>query len=80
MYFSSEVLKYSGALEHVDDEYMDTAQKVKRSLANTVDKYRVTVRNRFKPETMRQTFHDAVEKDRMATFGFATGCFVGCVL
>lgn len=76
----SEALKYSGALERVSEENMDTAQKIKASVANTIDKYREGVRNRLKPESLRQAFKDSVEKDKMATMGFATGCFVGCVL
>ena len=59
---------------------MDTAQKVKASVQKTIDKYREGVRNRIQPTSLRQQFKDAVEKDKMATMGFATGCFVGCVL
>ena len=80
MLYSSEALKYSGALERVSEENMDTAKKIKASVVNTVDKYRVSVRRKLQPETIRAAFHDAVNKDKMATFGFATGCFVGCVL
>lgn len=78
--YSSEALKASGALERVSEENMDMAQKVKASVVNTLDKYREGVRKRLHPESLRQNFKDALDKDRMAALGFASGCFVGCVL
>jgi len=48
----SEALKYSGALDYVSEENMDTAQEDKASVQKTIDKYREGVRNRFKPESL----------------------------
>jgi hypothetical protein len=77
---SSEALKYAGALEYVPEENMKQIQKVKNSVADVVERFRLQVRRRLNPDNIREAFNTAVRRDKMATFGFATGCFVGCVL
>jgi hypothetical protein len=75
-----EALKYAGALDYVPEDNMAQIQKVKSSVVKVLDRYRVQVRRRLNPENLREAFDTALNKDKMATFGFATGCFVGCVL
>lgn len=77
---SSEALKYTGALEYVPEENMKQIQKVKNSVADVVDRFRLQVRRKLNPDNIREAFNTAFEKDKMVTFGFATGCLVGCVL
>jgi hypothetical protein len=77
---SSEALKYAGALEYVPEENMEQIQKVKKSVVDVVDRFRIQVRRRLNPSNVREAFNTAIKRDKMATFGFAAGCFVGCVL
>jgi hypothetical protein len=77
---SSEALKYAGALDYVPDDNVEQIQKVKNSIVNALDRYRLQVRRRLNPENLRKAFDTALRKDKMTTFGFATGCFLGCVL
>lgn len=52
----------------------------KNSVINNVDKFRVEVRRQLNPKKVRDNIDAALTKERMATFGFATGAFVGFAL
>ena len=55
-------------------------EAAKNRALNTVDKYKEEVRRRFGPKGIKGTIQAAATKEKMFTFGVATGSFVAFVL
>jgi hypothetical protein len=77
-----QIQKVNGldSLDYVVDDDMEQIQKGKNIIVNALDRHRLKVRRRLKRRKFRQAFDTALRKYKMTTFGFATGCFLGCVL
>ena len=80
--FRSEVLSFSGVLDNVkpSDDAKTMIDAAKNRALNTVEKYKEEVRRRFGPKGIKGTIQAAATKEKMFTFGVATGSFVAFVL
>jgi len=81
-FIASEVLHHSGALDNIDigDDAEFVLKKVSKSAQRTVEGFRTTVRRRLSKDGISNTIESAMNKERMATVGFAAGAFVGFMI
>lgn len=77
-FVATEALNAAGILDEIKfpDAYSDSKENLKRRALTAANGFRNGVRERLKPETLK----NFMETDRMASIGFASGAFLGFVL
>uniref|UniRef100_A0A7S1ZZG1 Uncharacterized protein n=1 Tax=Trieres chinensis TaxID=1514140 RepID=A0A7S1ZZG1_TRICV len=82
----SEAMNVAGVFDNIDlpdvieENGEELLKKARRRVVGTVNDFRMEVRQRLKPEKVRSVIEGALEKERMATLGVATGAFAGLIL
>mmetsp|Transcript_78 Transcript_78/g.119 ORF Transcript_78/g.119 Transcript_78/m.119 type:complete len:95 (+) Transcript_78:379-663(+) len=80
--YSSEVMDYTGVLDDIKigGEAQATMNALKKKTLKTVNGFKSTIRRRLAPNGIKNTIEAAATKEKLATFGFAAGAFVGFML